>query len=158
MTKQERLLLACAMMRKLWQIWDARGESLRSCRCVLLEYALWLAPDDLPHIDDASDKYFKELVLQLAEDPQEPGTEPLAEHLCDAPYPVFCVLVLGALTTLCNKKQLQTMSMTERNLIAHAFVLLAPWRAPKNAKYGIKNGAIFMVRPSGRYRYGQLSG
>lgn len=51
MSQHDELLMARAMMRRLWQLYDSGGHSGRSIRGQLLEAAFWPQPEDLPEVD-----------------------------------------------------------------------------------------------------------
>jgi hypothetical protein len=119
MTPQERILLAYAMMRRLWQKWDTGGESMRSLRSQLLEKALWLVPQDcaLPEVYD-SHEYFEGIRKQKLED--FPPLVPPPRTIEQAPLELYCLLVVHVLFTQKTGQE----SMLEKELLERLFKLL----------------------------------
>lgn len=142
MTQQERFLLACALMRKLWQKYDSGGHSMgRSLRSGLLESVLWLAPQDLPNVDPSFDFHESLKRLRLPEISRSP---PLPQNLSQLSLELFAGVAMYQLLDM----HTDDSSLFERNIVESIVLLLGEkdpkaflqLRGPINPKQVIEEG------------------
>ena len=131
MNEQERVLVACALVHKLEQLWRPRWSTTNGTFSewyLLVASVALLGPQETVNIDGASDAYLAALRLRYQEG-MEPGEKFISQDLAQVPYPAFLLVVLQAVITMVRASK--SVTKRERELLAHAIVVLAPWRAKK---------------------------
>jgi len=152
MTRRERVLIACALARELEKSWRSEkgilhyGEPFTVWHSLLMVVTA-LGPPGAIDIGGASQEYLANLRLRYREAGEdERGTDWIDQDIATAPYPVLLLTTLEVLTTMVRARW--QINLRERELLAHATIVLLPWRAKK--KRGTKLQKMFQFRP---YRF-----